>query len=818
MIGKTVFSPLNCKMESKNIVNEKYPSHGPRPILYHHHRHQSSHNGPCCGRGQNEMRGLLQVAGVLFILLASLNVILSLNTQLLDNNHDDTTQTISELFYKILYKQPNKTSETQEKEYSGYHHEYLSDDPTVFTSSSFPANRKQQPSIGNGYLATVVYSNTIFVNGLYNGKGTNSHRARVPSTAAITASLQESASHLYTLNVRKGIFVHEITTDNIEITHSIYAHQVLNRLLVNQITINRKSSKSDDIVVKLDTNFGPKSFDINFSESPVKNGKRYMHGRVKEPEHDSSEVIMTYVYWTDIPSYITLPKNASTKRYTFITSISKTDEDANYFYTEGIKMDAANELFSSHVSAWKSKWQKGHIDIDNNIFLSRVIYSSMYYILSSLPPLNTTGRLSFPFYGLAPGGLANGAGYLDYMGHVFWDQETWMYPPMLLLYPSLAKAMLSARTKHIDAAKDIARSKGYNGTMFPWEMAYSGYDVCPDSTVGNFEQHVNGDIAYALQQYVRMTEDVTFLLEEHGFDLAKGLAEFWFSRAEYNGIKDRYEINGVMPPDEYHSNVNNSAYTNLVAKISLLLPEYIAQLVNSSVPASWNKAGNKMYIPYDDVIKYHPEYDGYQLGTFIKQADVILLGFPLMYEMPVDVKTNDLLLYDTYKGKAVTNRDGPAMTWAMFTINWLKLKNFSKAENVFNKTFANLQGPFMTWTENPDGSGAVNFQTGMGGFLQTIMFGFGGIRIGECLDVDFVLPPKSSTFNITGLNYLGSSLNFVAQETSLSVTLTEKEDNHVPNLQLIVSPVKTVIHKEIYALKLGVTVNISRVPARVCKI
>lgn len=32
------------------------------------------------------------------------------------------------------------------------------------------------------------------------------------------------------------------------------------------------------------------------------------------------------------------------------------------------------------------------------------------------------------------------------------------------------------------------------------------------------------------------------------------------------------------------------------------------------------------------------------------------------------------------------------------------------------------------WTENADGSGAVNFLTGMGGFLQTALFGCTGFR------------------------------------------------------------------------------------------
>ena len=37
---------------------------------------------------------------------------------------------------------------------------------------------------------------------------------------------------------------------------------------------------------------------------------------------------------------------------------------------------------------------------------------------------------------------------------------------------------------------------------------------------------------------------------------------------------------GVMGPDEYHFNVNNSVFTNYNAKLSLLLPLYIVDKYN----------------------------------------------------------------------------------------------------------------------------------------------------------------------------------------------------------------------------------------------
>lgn len=62
----------------------------------------------------------------------------------------------------------------------------------------------------------------------------------------------------------------------------------------------------------------------------------------------------------------------------------------------------------------------------------------------------------------------------DYYGHVFWDQETWMFPPVLMLHTDLGKALVKTRIRTLDSAKEYASSRGYAGAMYTWESAYSG--------------------------------------------------------------------------------------------------------------------------------------------------------------------------------------------------------------------------------------------------------------------------------------------------------------------------------------------------------
>ena len=100
--------------------------------------------------------------------------------------------------------------------------------------------------------------------------------------------------------------------------------------------------------------------------------------------------------------------------------------------------------------------------------MAQAIYGSLYYILSST-------RHDWP-YGLSPGGLPGGE---EYMGHTFWDQDIWMYPPLVLLHPDLARSSLKYRKERLPAARRIAKEYGYKGTGHDafWTMMFSAYVV-----------------------------------------------------------------------------------------------------------------------------------------------------------------------------------------------------------------------------------------------------------------------------------------------------------------------------------------------------
>ncbi|XP_009872417.1 PREDICTED: acid trehalase-like protein 1 [Apaloderma vittatum] len=347
--------------------------------------------------------------------------------------------------------------------------------------------------------------------------------------------------------------------------------------------------------------------------------------------------------------------------------------------------------------------------------------------------------------------------------------ETWMFPNILLFYPEAARAILEYRIRTLAGALHNAQEQGYQGAKFPWESAATGREVCPEEIYGAQEIHVTGDVLMAFEQYYCTTQDQKLFREDGGWELVGAVAQYWCSRMVWSEEEQCYHIRGVMPPDEYHHHVDNSAYTNAVAQQSLNFAAGVARDLSIPVPEEWVDCAQKVKVPFDAEKKYHPEYDGYSPGEPVKQADVVLLGFPLMYPMSPEVRRNDLEMYEP-----VTELDGPAMSWSMFAVGWLELKEVQRAQSQLSKCFSNIMEPFKVWVENSDGSGAVNFLTGMGGFLQAVLFGYTGFRITRSsLRFDPAFPDDVNKLKVNGVSYLGNKLKFTITKERIRIKATE---------------------------------------------
>ena len=86
---------------------------------------------------------------------------------------------------------------------------------------------------------------------------------------------------------------------------------------------------------------------------------------------------------------------------------------------------------------------------------------------------------------------------------------------------------------------------------YPWESAQTGVEVTPDCCPETREnqQHISGDISFALRSYIAMTQNFTWLQRPQPnnlpIDMAVNIAKFWESRPTFNETKGKWEINGM---------------------------------------------------------------------------------------------------------------------------------------------------------------------------------------------------------------------------------------------------------------------------------
>ena len=371
-------------------------------------------------------------------------------------------------------------------------------------------------------------------------------------------------------------------------------------------------------------------------------------------------------------------------------------------------LEGKDRLLNRHNQAWDELW-KGNVTVSGDPDLTRDIRFALYHLYSFARA--GTG------YSMSPMGLSG----LGYNGHVFWDTEMWMYPPLLLMQPEIAKSILEYRYERLEAAKQNAFSHGYKGAMYPWESAADGSEDTPVwALTGPFEHHITGCIGWAFWKYFEVTQDMEWL-SSRGYPVLKEIADYWASRVERNG-PGRYDINNVVAADEWAENVDNNAFTNAVAILSLQYATQAAQKLGLKADPDWmHVADNIPILSFEDnVTQEHATY----AGEMIKQADVNLLAHPLRLIEDKDQVARDL---DYYTPRM--SPEGPAMGFAILAILHNQLGNNDEAERVFSNSYKlNEVPPFGVIAETAGGTNPY-FATGAGGMLQAVLMGFGGLEI-----------------------------------------------------------------------------------------
>jgi trehalose/maltose hydrolase-like predicted phosphorylase/beta-phosphoglucomutase-like phosphatase (HAD superfamily) len=236
-------------------------------------------------------------------------------------------------------------------------------------------------------------------------------------------------------------------------------------------------------------------------------------------------------------------------------------------------------LETRHAEAWDTLWDRFDVEIDSvNEWVATVLHLHVFHLLQTVSPHSAVLDVGVP---------ARGWHGEAYRGHVFWD-AMFIFPFLNLQRPWLASALLDYRRERLGAARAAASAAGFDGAMFPWQSGSDGREEAqrwhlnpvsgrwlPDHS--RLQRHVNIALAYNVWQHYAITGSIQYLRFQ-GAELLIEIARLWASIASYNRQLDRYEILGIVGPDEYHDaypgsdtpGVNNNTYTNVMAVWVLL--------------------------------------------------------------------------------------------------------------------------------------------------------------------------------------------------------------------------------------------------------
>lgn len=390
-------------------------------------------------------------------------------------------------------------------------------------------------------------------------------------------------------------------------------------------------------------------------------------------------------------------------------------------------------LMQAHYRLWDELWQSD-IRIEGDDDAQRIVRFALFNLYSSC---RGDSRLSIPPMGLSLQG---------YNGHIFWDTELWMYPPMLLLNQDIARSMLDYRFDRLPAARKKALAYGYRGAMFPWESDDSGEEATPTHALtGPFEHHITADIGIACWNYYCVTRDMRWLQRE-GYPLLKEIADFWASRVTRNQ-DGSYSIHNVTGADEYANGVTDNTFTNGAASLALKYACQAAEICGEKVPEIWWEIGENIRVLQfeNGVTREHSTYK----GEMIKQADANLLAYPLGVITDEYRQRQDL----EYYAERIDQKDGPAMSYSVYCVQYARMGEADKAYEMFRRCYEpNLRKPFGVISETPTSNNPY-FMTGAGGLLQAVLNGFCGLQITDegIVQLPSVLPSHWKRVTVTGV-------------------------------------------------------------------
>ncbi|MGN2637986.1 glycoside hydrolase family 65 protein [Nocardia takedensis] len=291
------------------------------------------------------------------------------------------------------------------------------------------------------------------------------------------------------------------------------------------------------------------------------------------------------------------------------------------------------ELHHAHVRAWTRLWRRFGIGLGDGRRHRLALNLHVFHVLQSTAAAGPDTDIGLPARGL------HGE---SYRGHIFWD-ELFVYPMLTLRSPGLTRAFLNYRHRRLPHARTAARRLGLDGALFPWRSGSDGREETPTALFNHrtgrwmpdnshLQRHVGLAVAYSVWQYYQTTADLGFLMDS-GAEILIEVARLFAASVTHDPVEDRYDLAGVMGPDEYHdgypdtpgSGVRNNAYTNILTAWVLVRAREVLDILTGrdvdalrerlalrpEEPDHWDRISRRLRVPFhaDGVLS---QFDGYE--------------------------------------------------------------------------------------------------------------------------------------------------------------------------------------------------------------
>src|SRR6266704_823236 len=289
--------------------------------------------------------------------------------------------------------------------------------------------------------------------------------------------------------------------------------------------------------------------------------------------------------------------------------------------------------FERHTAAWDELWRVCDMRVSGNERVQLLLRLHIAHVLQVCSHHTADLDAGLPARGL------NGEAY---RGHVFWD-EIYALPFFNVRLPEVTRGLLMYRYRRMGEARAAAREAGLRGAMFPWQSGSEGIEETQrghlnplsglwEPDLSRNQRHVNAAIFYNIWHYFQTTYDQAFL-RDYGAEMMLEITRFWASIAHFNPERERYEIHGVMGPDEFHDKypdavqggLRNNAYINVMVawlcgiagQLLPLLPASRAEALRTRLGigddelAVWQDMSRRMFVPFHDdgIIS---QFEGYE--------------------------------------------------------------------------------------------------------------------------------------------------------------------------------------------------------------